>query len=513
MKFNQQIPYGNIIYVDGSRTDYYTPDGSQNFPYKTINSALTIATNGKTILINPATYSENVAGSTLINKNLNITGIDKDTCIIAGYVFAYQNASQATIINISNLTINTPSGATPFAYAGTTTAYSQSCYLKNCKIISNDLTYPSVGCVNNYTFNLYMYECILQSTQSYYNVEISTGATINLYLDRVTLITGNANNFNVITGNTINAFIDNDSTKLTHADSTGTLNKTYTSNEIRNGSLIAGETSDDASDTVACEIKRIESALHIDIPVLQTKLESSTDITTPTFGNSGVYSFTSEGSFTTGKFGNALFNTPSTDSQGFFQNVFPTVCRGSVECWIQIPYPSSTPTRSYIHQNTLSSFFIELTFDGELYSAPLVAKATIGGLTVQSTTDFYLIPDVWTHVAYSWDIYGINGTTKTLAIYVNDVEEASTTTALNITTTMSDITLKPIPSAEYTYMGVDNFIAWANPKTSFNIISEITMKKTMYSSHNYITDGMSAIEAISELDRVLYNHINGATGY
>jgi hypothetical protein len=51
---------GGTFYVDVGRTDYYTPTGTINAPFKTIQSALDAATANTTINIAPGTYLENI---------------------------------------------------------------------------------------------------------------------------------------------------------------------------------------------------------------------------------------------------------------------------------------------------------------------------------------------------------------------------------------------------------------------------------------------------------------------
>jgi hypothetical protein len=51
---------GAVLYVDGNRTDTYTPNGTINFPYKTVQDALDDATANTTINVAPGLYSENI---------------------------------------------------------------------------------------------------------------------------------------------------------------------------------------------------------------------------------------------------------------------------------------------------------------------------------------------------------------------------------------------------------------------------------------------------------------------
>lgn len=70
-------PVTHVFYVDGSRDDEYTEDGSLARPYKTIASAITAASSGDVIQISTGTYTENITadGVSLIGmSNVVIAG-------------------------------------------------------------------------------------------------------------------------------------------------------------------------------------------------------------------------------------------------------------------------------------------------------------------------------------------------------------------------------------------------------------------------------------------------------
>ena len=72
---------GATLYVDGNRTDTYTANGTINFPYKTVQSALNAAAANTTINVAPGIYSENlvmpdlngicIAGSSEMNTTIS----------------------------------------------------------------------------------------------------------------------------------------------------------------------------------------------------------------------------------------------------------------------------------------------------------------------------------------------------------------------------------------------------------------------------------------------------------
>jgi parallel beta-helix repeat protein len=70
---------GNTIYVDDSNTAGPW-DGSQNYPYQTIQEGITAATAGDTLSVFSGVYNENV----VITKDLTLIGESKDTTFIDG---------------------------------------------------------------------------------------------------------------------------------------------------------------------------------------------------------------------------------------------------------------------------------------------------------------------------------------------------------------------------------------------------------------------------------------------
>jgi hypothetical protein len=72
----------NVHYVDGSRTDEYTADGSTIYPYKTITEAITAANSGDTIYIWPGTYTEDLT----LKPGVNLAGQSKFSVYVVGTV-------------------------------------------------------------------------------------------------------------------------------------------------------------------------------------------------------------------------------------------------------------------------------------------------------------------------------------------------------------------------------------------------------------------------------------------
>lgn len=96
------IQSGGTFYVDGGRTDYYTPTGTIEAPFTTIQAAINAATSNTTINIAPGVYSENIvmrdldgicfAGGSEMNTTI--------TNAIAGHTFYwYPAAVSGALVN------------------------------------------------------------------------------------------------------------------------------------------------------------------------------------------------------------------------------------------------------------------------------------------------------------------------------------------------------------------------------------------------------------------------------
>ena len=103
------IQSGGTFYVDGGRTDYYSPTGTIEAPFTTIQAALDAATAYTTINIAPGTYSENIVMPDLDGICLN-GGSEMNTTITnatAGHTFYwYPEAASGALVNkfcLSNL--------------------------------------------------------------------------------------------------------------------------------------------------------------------------------------------------------------------------------------------------------------------------------------------------------------------------------------------------------------------------------------------------------------------------
>ncbi len=80
---------GAVLYVDSKRTDTYTPNGTINYPYKTVQSALDDATADTTINVAPGVYSENIVMPDLNGICIN-GGSEMNTSIanaVSGHTF------------------------------------------------------------------------------------------------------------------------------------------------------------------------------------------------------------------------------------------------------------------------------------------------------------------------------------------------------------------------------------------------------------------------------------------
>lgn len=70
------LPFTDVLFVDGDRTDSYTEDGSLTHPYKTVAAAKAASASGDVLVVAPGAYSETVtltAGTFLFGWN--VTGL------------------------------------------------------------------------------------------------------------------------------------------------------------------------------------------------------------------------------------------------------------------------------------------------------------------------------------------------------------------------------------------------------------------------------------------------------
>lgn len=89
------------IYVDKSRTDDYVEDGNINRPFKSINAALSIATNKSIVIINYEIYNEDIiipngvslqgCGSNQTEINGNVTTTNGDSITLRSLKFSGNN--------------------------------------------------------------------------------------------------------------------------------------------------------------------------------------------------------------------------------------------------------------------------------------------------------------------------------------------------------------------------------------------------------------------------------------
>ncbi len=120
------IASGNTIYVDASGGGDYT----------TIQAAVDAANSGDTIYVYAGTYNENVE----INKNLTLTGQNKDTTIIDGgksghVVYVYGTIGNVIEIQISGFTIRNAGG---LGYDCVALSYVNNSSINNNKIMNSD---------------------------------------------------------------------------------------------------------------------------------------------------------------------------------------------------------------------------------------------------------------------------------------------------------------------------------------------------------------------------------------
>lgn len=73
-----------FIYIDGSRTDDYTPNGSMFLPYKSLKDCISAGHNNCTVILNEGTYDS--GESLAIPDSMNLIGMAYDNTVIAANV-------------------------------------------------------------------------------------------------------------------------------------------------------------------------------------------------------------------------------------------------------------------------------------------------------------------------------------------------------------------------------------------------------------------------------------------
>ena len=125
--------------------------------YTTIQSAVTDAYDGDTIVVMPGTYTESVSNKT---KFLNIIGISRDSCILTYPALNYANPPLDIAKGcVSNLTIKTtgqPASGDAGAYGAHIdwdTQIDSSLQFRNCKFYSESRPCVGIGLRSNYTLS------------------------------------------------------------------------------------------------------------------------------------------------------------------------------------------------------------------------------------------------------------------------------------------------------------------------------------------------------------------------
>jgi len=148
----------HILYVDGSRVDDYTADGSTIYPYKTIMAAITAASSGTTVYIWPGTYTEDLT----LKAGVNLAGQSKFSVYIVGTT----TFNTAGTICCERIIFKTSGAGNTLNFAGTGVQNLQ------CRICNFEHTSGDGHCV--YWTNTNSSSKILQS-EGNFTQAISTG--------------------------------------------------------------------------------------------------------------------------------------------------------------------------------------------------------------------------------------------------------------------------------------------------------------------------------------------------
>jgi len=191
-----------------------------------------------------------------------------------------------------------------------------------------------------------------------------------------------------------------------------------------------------------------------------------------------------------GKFGNALATTGGENGGGGYLTISPDLfypadrTRGTIEMWIQKRIQRFIP-----FQTPLVAIFGDQLYDGPFGPNSIMVYwsdgySGLGGLEFDITdgsNNHHKANDLgwddvpvgqWVHVAFVWDLAGIDGSVDTMRIYRDGVVVGSHTNPIPNVLDDSLIQVKLLTNHAYSRFGqptayLDNIIVWDQAKTNF----------------------------------------------
>jgi hypothetical protein len=211
--------FSGFLYVDSSRSDQYTPDGSSLFPYKSLKACIDDSNNNCTVILNEGTYD---AGETLtVPDSMNLVGATYDNCLIAADITFTNYSGDGQTVKHLRFTGNVT------MVAGSSVVFERCFFVGASKDIllngdtltlvgcsfDNTLTSLTIGCTNTLVHNTTIDSDISisgASTKVYDGIvsgqithEVSAGV-LHIYNSTLSNATGLVSN---VTGNSSNPIV------------------------------------------------------------------------------------------------------------------------------------------------------------------------------------------------------------------------------------------------------------------------------------------------------------------
>lgn len=180
--------------------------------------------------------------------------------------------------------------------------------------------------------------------------------------------------------------------------------------------------------------------------------------------------------YSAGKFGTGYDNTGGGDnyliSDVFWDDAGVTIEQGTVEKWFQIN--DQTPAANYVLLHMFGAgnqgVFIQVLTSGSLRI--LINRGDVAPSPDVLYALSNLTINTWYHLGMVWDSAGIDGTTDTLRMYIDNVDVGSTTEALgtNTASAASGIQISRFStSSGFSWQSkIDNFKIYNYAKTNFD---------------------------------------------
>lgn len=256
-------------YVDGYRTDSYYPDGTQKYPFLTIQSAIDAIP-----YLGPSFYPANImiapyqynSEQIVLKDNVNLIGAGKETTIIgynSGHVITNSSEVHCTIRNVQIISPASDSYDAVHLVSGTGEQVYVDFYDCNLWGFGTDsygLYYDGGPSNLGYT---HLNNTEITSNRTTYSACLLNGTTAEFRQCEFIVNSSAPNNYYVFTDGTANVDLASDCTFGYPTDNPfntyNVLNYIGTSSVIGNNSTIAGENVTDALNNIDSEVSELEA--------------------------------------------------------------------------------------------------------------------------------------------------------------------------------------------------------------------------------------------------------------